>query len=184
MTNNNHQCQKRVFSPQARLTSYPAIEQLLPTSGLVPAAQRTNGHHPARQTRISADISRSAARLTADRVGEWSHRPARTDPRATSNIRYRPETAPTHIRLSESNGQHPSHQRQVVTLVQFDSLCKPVSRPPVTRPGTGSNTKSSGHPSTGAPIDPDNSQNAFMPQQRPPGGVRQDKDRFSSDREA
>jgi hypothetical protein len=118
MINNNHHFEQSVFSRQ----SHTAIEQILPTSGLVASSQRTNGYHPARQTRIiplnvDRDISRDSARLTADRIGEWSHHPTHTDPCSIWNMGNRPDSVPTHIRLSESNAQRDTHQRQVVTLV-------------------------------------------------------------------
>ena len=84
----------------------------------------------------------------------------------------RPNTEDSHIRLSETNAGRDPRRRQVVTLVQFDSIRKPVSRPRVTRPGTGTNSHASRRPGRGALIDPDNSRKAFTHAQRPRGGVR------------
>jgi hypothetical protein len=188
MINNNHQSLKSVFSRQPHTT----IEQLLPTSGLVLTDKRTNGRHPASQTRITpldvgTDISRSSARLPADPAGEWPDHPTQTDTRATGNIRTRPDSVPTHIRLAEPNGQHYPHQRQVVTLIQFDSTRNTGSRANTPRPTTGSKTYTSGHPASGGgalPIDQDNSQSAFTHAQRPRRGVRQDKGVLTNDRPA
>jgi hypothetical protein len=179
MINNKHQSLKSVFSRQP----HTAIEQLLPTSGIVLTDKRTDGWHTARQTRITpldvgTAISRSSSRLTADQAGEWPDLPTQTRPRATGNIRNRPDSAPTHIRLSEPNEAGVTHQRQVVTLIHLDSTRNTGSRTNITRPETASKTYTSGNPGRGGgalPIDPDNSRNAFMHPERPRGGVRQDK---------
>jgi hypothetical protein len=178
MINNKHQSLKSVFSRQP----HTAIEQLLPTSGIVLTARRTNGWHPARQTRITPlnarGVSRSSSRLTADRTGEWPNLPTQTRPRATGNIRTRPDSVPTHIRLSEPNEAGVTHQRQVVTLIHLDSTRNTGSRANNKRPNTGSKTYTSGRTGSGGgalPIDPDNSRNAFTHPERPRRGVRQDK---------
>jgi hypothetical protein len=178
MTNNNkHQIHNPVFSRQ----SYLRIEQNLPTSGLAAAGQRTNIHHPARQTRLNplnvySDISRVSDRLPADRVGEWPNQSTHQDPSLLPNIRNRAEAVPTHGHLSGSSGGRASHQRQVVTLMHFDATKNSNSRPNVTRDSTGGHTPTSRRHGRGAPpIDPDNSRNAFTQTQRPRGGVRQDK---------
>jgi hypothetical protein len=146
MTNNNkHHFLQTVFPRQ----SDPAIEQLLPTSGLVHADQHTNVFHPAGMPRISPldvkdDIQRALARQPADQIGEWPHRPTHRDPRPATDFRTRPDGVPTHTRLSEPNGVRDTHHRQVVTLIQFDSHHKSESRRNTNRPGTGTNSHSPG----------------------------------------
>jgi hypothetical protein len=185
MTNKNkHQTYQRIFSSQ----SHTAIEQLLPTSGIVLTDRRASGHHPARQTRITPldveiDTSRSSSRLTADPAGEWPIHPMRPDTRATGNFRTRPDSVPTHIRQSEPNEAGVTHQRQVVTLIQIDRARNNESRIDTARPNTGSKTYTSGRPTSGGgalPLDPDNSQSAFTPLERPLRGVRQDKAHLES----
>jgi hypothetical protein len=139
MTNNiKHQSKQHVFSNQ----SHPATEQFFPTSGLGPTIQRSNGYHPAGMPRIlpldvKTDISRNSARQPADRIGEWPDHPTRANPRSMWNIRNRPEAVPTHIRLSEPNEVRGPHQRQVVTLLQFDSInrARIASTPAAPAPG-------------------------------------------------
>ena len=157
------------------------LVQVLPTSGPVRSDRRTNGKHPARQTRISplnaaSGFSRASARLTADPPGEWPIHPTHNGHSSTTNIRYRPDSASPHIHLTQSNGHRDAHQRHVATLVHFDPAGNSGSRPGVSRSNTVSQTHASRRPGRGEePIDPDNSRKAFTPAERPRGGVRQDK---------
>jgi hypothetical protein len=185
--NNNHQSVQRVFSSQP----HTVIEQLLPTSGIVSTGQRTNGYHPARQTRshpldVDSDISRDSTRLPADPAGEWSSHPMQTNHGITNGIRNRSEAVPTHIRPAKPNPQRDTHLRQVATLVHFDLTRNTESRTNIPRPNTGSKTYTSVRaPGRGTlPIDPDNSQKAFTHAQRPRRGVRQDKGVLTNDRPA
>jgi hypothetical protein len=180
--NNNHHFLQTVFPRQ----SDPAIEQLLPTSELGHADQRTNVFHPAGMPRISPldvkdDISRALDRQPADQIGEWPHRPAHRDPRPATDLRTRPDSVPTHTRLSEPNGVGDTHHRQVVTLIQFDSHHKSESRPNIMRPGTGTSAHSPGEPQNrGVHHHPDSTQAMQEHAERPLRGVRQDKAHLES----
>lgn len=149
--NNTHHLYKSVFYQQ----SDTPIEQILVSSGPVPAVQRTDSGGAARLPRIHTldvlgDISRVQARQPLSPAGEW-----RID-RST----HKSSSIPTHIRNGTTAGK---------------------------RPDTGSKTYTSGHTASGGgeqPADPDNSRKAFTHAERPLRGVRQDKARLESAREA
>lgn len=128
------------------------IEQLYPTSGIVPTAKRTNNWTAARLSHRSAlddgnsVISRIHARQTAKLTGEWGI------------------GTPTHIQQPQPNGHCLSHKPQAVSLIQFDTNPNKNPRIAAQRPDTRTNVQTSGHVKRGnTPIYPDNSRNAFTP---------------------
>jgi hypothetical protein len=183
MTNNNkHQSDRRVFSRQSHMT----IVQILPTSGIVSTGRRTNGLHPARQTRViprdvATDISRDSARPTAIQTGEWPGHPMHKERSQSGGQGTRTDIAPMQLHRSQSNGHRDPHHRRVVTLQQFGVRLKSEHRTNIPDPGTESHTQSSRHTS-GREVSqrPDSTPASKESVQRPLHGVRQDKAHFES----
>jgi hypothetical protein len=171
MTNKHtHHFAERVFSQQ----SHTAIVQILPTSGIVHADERTNSGGVAGMPRIiplnvdSLDVSRDSARQPA-LSKQWS----------------RPNTGGMQTDMSQSNGHPAPHNRQAVTLVQFQLKSHTASGTSALRPTAQANTQTAEAPAErGVRIDPDSAHSPQKLAERPLGGVRQDKDRNSCDRAA
>jgi hypothetical protein len=150
MPRRSHHSKALAFS----LQSDTKIEQLLPTSGLVPAAKRTESGGNARLPRThtldvdSLDISHAPARQPLSLRAEW-----RID-RPTHKV----SSLPSHIRYGTKVG------KRLVTVTNHQASGEPDSRE--------------------VPIDPDNSHSPQALIERPLGGVRQDKDRMNCDRAA
>lgn len=152
---NNHQSKSYTLSRQ----SDTHIEQQFSTSGLVYTIQRTD------ITPIAGSLN--SLPLAADKIGT-SREPARE---------------PAYAR-----GEWPNRSTQTRPAKrgsERDIFLNTHSRTGTLRTNTGSQTYSSGHKSGRvASIDPDNSRYAFMQEQRPHGGVLQDKGALTNDRTA
>lgn|SRR5512132_3693028 len=129
MTNNNkHQILAPVFS----LQSHSNNDQNLQTFGIVHEVPRTNGKHPARQTRIitlnAGGVSRDSARLPAGPTGEWPDHPTHTVSSVTTNNGNRPDSAPTrpHALLNQTQLQ-PRTSARPRSCISAPSIRAPVA---------------------------------------------------------
>lgn len=162
--NNNHHSRNRVLLQQ----SYPGFEQYLPTSGLVPASQRTNTAHIAGQTRIppcdvKSDIARDAAPQPASPSAAWPDRRLHPNRDAIPRQGSGTDTAPTHTRPTKCGVEH-------------DIFRGASSRINIQHTNTAAHRQTSGHPpGRGVHQHPDSPHKSFTHGQRPEEGVRQDK---------